>query len=77
MGAVDQVIALAYLRKRLVEQREVWQARLDDARCHTDRWATRCQALGAREAFRQAILLVDEAVEAIDRRQEVTKHNGS
>ena len=77
MGAVDQVIALAYLRKRLVEQREVWQRRLDDARCHTDRWATRCQALGAREAFRQAILLVDEAVEAIDRRQEVTKHNGS
>jgi len=77
VGAVEQVIALAYLRKRLVEQREVWQGRLDDARCHTDRWATRCQALGAREAFRQAILLVDEAVEAIDRRKEVTKHNGS
>jgi len=77
MGAVDQVIALAYLRKRLVEQREVWQSRLDDARCHTDRWATRCQALGAREAFRQAILLLDESLEQIELRKEVTKDNGS
>lgn len=77
MTAVNQAIALAYLRQRLVEQREVWQARVDETYRSPDKWATRLQALGAREAFRIAILLVDESLEQLEPRKEYTKHNGS
>jgi hypothetical protein len=75
--AVDQAIALAYLRRRLVDQREVWQARVDETYRSPDKWATRLQALGAREAFRIAILLCDESLEVLEQRKEYTKHNGS
>jgi hypothetical protein len=77
MRHVEQAIALAYLRRRLVEQREVWQERLDATYRSPDKWATRLQALGAREAFRVAILLVDESLEQLGPRKEYTKHNGS
>jgi len=73
--AVDEAIALAYLRQRLVEQREVWQARVDATYRSPDKWATRLQALGAREAFRIAILLCDESLEQLEPRKEVTKPN--
>lgn len=77
MTAVEEAIALAYLRHRLVEQREVWQARVDETYRSPDKWATRLQALGAREAFRIAILLCDESLEHLERRKDDTKHNGS
>ena len=77
MTAVDQAIALAYLRRRLGDQREVWQARVDETYRSPDKWATRLQALGAREAFRIAILLCDESLEVLEQQKEYTKHNVS
>jgi hypothetical protein len=71
----EEVIALAYLRQRLVEQREVWQARVDATYRSPDKWATRLQALGAREAFRIAILLCDEALDQLEPRKGNTKPN--
>jgi len=73
----DEVIAIAYLRKRLSEQREVWQAQLDAARRAQNKPASLFQALGAREAFRIAIVLCDEALDLLEPRKEYTKHNGS
>lgn len=75
MTATDQIIALAYLRQRLVQQREVWQARVDQTYRSPEKWATYLQALGAREAFRIAILLCDESLDQVELRKEDTKPN--
>lgn len=73
----EQMIALSYLRRRLVERREMWQHRYDTAHRSSALWATRLQALGAREALREAVLACDEAIDLLDNPQEVTKLNGS
>lgn len=75
MTAADQVIALAYLRQRLVQQREAWQQRVDATRVLPDKWASHLQAVAAREAFRIAVLLVDESLEQLEPRKENTKPN--
>lgn len=77
MGAVDQVIALAYLRQTLQRHQEAWRDQRSVYRRTEQAWARERYADGVIEGLAIALFHVDMSLDVIERAKEVTKHNGS